>query len=186
MAAMEAHFNINAGSVEILDIPSTVKAVFILVNRELKSKTKHHRRSPCGAVVFSRRNGTTVAGPLHDAGERSLSFHSRIAPLGMDLDDFRSILETAGVDVWMFIDTAIDVASMDYGKELKHRRDGIVQRLFGATSDPTRCRNCEEISAPIKKQSTPKLKLGASPTTPHSIRQDDDDLDPYGGLLDDE
>ncbi|KAF7840062.1 putative mediator of RNA polymerase II transcription subunit 26c [Senna tora] len=105
----------------------------------------------------------------------------------MDLDDFRSILETAGVDVWMFIDTAIDVASMDYGKELKHRRDGIVQRLYGATSDPpARCRNCDGTSAPIKKQSTPELKLGASPATPHSIGQDDDDLDPYGGLLDDE
>lgn len=116
----------------------------------------------------------------------------------MDLDDFRTILETAGVDVWMFIDTAIDVASMDHGNELKHRRDGIVQRLYAATSAPGRCRNCEannfkpngrKISAPIKKQSSPEMKRSASPASPaspHSIGQDDDDFDPYGGLLDDE
>ncbi|XP_028797641.1 probable mediator of RNA polymerase II transcription subunit 26c isoform X2 [Neltuma alba] len=113
----------------------------------------------------------------------------------MDLDDFRSVLETAGVDVWMFIDTAIDVASIDYHNELKRRRDGIVQRLYEATSAPGRCRNCEairlksnghEIRAPIEKQSSPELKRDASPVTPHSIGQDDGDLDPYGGLFDDE
>ena len=113
----------------------------------------------------------------------------------MDLDDFRSILDTAGVDVWMFIDTAIQVASLDYGNELKHRRDEIVERLFAATSAPARCRNCEAnnlrsnghgVSAPMGKQSTPEGKRGPSPSTPQSIGKDDEDIDPYGGLFDDE
>ncbi|KAI9108647.1 hypothetical protein K1719_020294 [Acacia pycnantha] len=113
----------------------------------------------------------------------------------MDLDDFRSIMETAGVDVWEFIDTAIDVASVEDNNELKRRRDGIVQRLYEATSAPGLCRNCDEIrlksnghqvSSPIEKQSTPELKRDASPVTPHSNGQDDDDFGLYGGLLDDE
>ena len=30
-----------------------------------------------------------------------------------------TVLKTSSVDVWMFIETAISVASMDYGSELK-------------------------------------------------------------------
>ncbi|KAJ4908602.1 putative mediator of RNA polymerase II transcription subunit 26c [Raphanus sativus] len=60
----------------------------------------------------------------------------------MDLDDFRSVMENAGVDVWTFIDTAILVASLDYGQELKRRRDNIVERLY-ATSMANKCRNCD-------------------------------------------
>ncbi|CAM8883937.1 unnamed protein product [Rhodiola kirilowii] len=59
----------------------------------------------------------------------------------MDCDDFRSMLETSGTDVWEFIDTAIAVASMDYGDELKVRRDSIVEKLYGGLS--SRCRNCD-------------------------------------------
>ncbi|KAJ6777180.1 MEDIATOR OF RNA polymerase II TRANSCRIPTION SUBUNIT 26C-RELATED [Salix koriyanagi] len=59
----------------------------------------------------------------------------------MDIDDFRSILENSGVDVWTFIDTAIDVASLDFGSELKRRRDDIVARLFAASSSCSRCRD---------------------------------------------
>ena len=104
----------------------------------------------------------------------------------MDLDDFRSILETSGVDVWTFIDTAIEVASIEFNGELKRRRDGIVERLYEATtsSDSSgRCRNCEanrlksnalEINVPIQNQRSPEVKI------------DDADLDPYGGILDDE
>lgn len=125
----------------------------------------------------------------------------------MDLDDFRSILETAGVDVWTFIDTAIDVASMDYAGELRRRRDGIVERLYASTTAPPPCRNCEggdntlrqNGSNQIKKQSSPspsperqrqpqqqQRRGGASsPATPQSL-ENDDELDPYGGLFDDE
>lgn len=119
----------------------------------------------------------------------------------MDLDDFRSILETAGVDVWMFIDTAITVASMDYAGDLKRRRDGIVERLYAATVAPPLCRNCEggsnikPNSQQITKQSSPspsperqQQRRASSPATPQSLGNDDDDeeLDPYGGLFDDE
>lgn len=109
----------------------------------------------------------------------------------MDLDDFRSILETSGVDVWMFIDTAITVASLDCGNDLKHRRDGIVEHLYAATSAPASCLNGHGISSPIKKQnSPPRDKRRASPATPQSLGKDDgedeEEVDPYGGLFDDE
>ncbi|KAB2085768.1 hypothetical protein ERO13_A05G401200v2 [Gossypium hirsutum] len=109
----------------------------------------------------------------------------------MDLDDFRSVLETAGVDVWTFIDTAILVASLDYGQEFKQRRDGIVERLY-ATSMVTRCKSCDfgERSNvyQVNKEDSPHEGKGGgkgSPFTPHS-ENEDDDMDPYGGLFDDE
>ncbi|XWS29912.1 hypothetical protein CRYUN_Cryun24cG0070900 [Craigia yunnanensis] len=111
----------------------------------------------------------------------------------MDLDDFRSVLETAEVDVWTFIDTAILVASLDYGQELKQRRDRIVERLY-ATSMVTQCRNCDfgerpndyEVKANMKRESNHEDKRrGVSPNTPQSDNRDDE-LDPYGGLFDDE
>ncbi|KAI5324483.1 PREDICTED: probable mediator of RNA polymerase [Prunus dulcis] len=104
----------------------------------------------------------------------------------MDHDDLRTILETSGVDVWTFIDTAIVVASVDYGTELKHRRDGIVERLYATTCMPPRCPNCDT-DGPNGNQ--PK---GVSPYTPQFVDRDDDEeedkegLDPYGGLFDDE
>ncbi|KAG5035934.1 hypothetical protein AAZX31_04G197600 [Glycine max] len=123
----------------------------------------------------------------------------------MDLDDFRSILDTAGVDVWMFIDAAIAVASSDSAGDLKRRRDGIVERLYAATAAPPWCRNCDEgghrlNGHRIKKQSrhspSPERQphrstATASPATPQSLdngedEDNDEDLDPYGGLLDDE
>ncbi|KAJ7956959.1 Transcription elongation factor [Quillaja saponaria] len=76
----------------------------------------------------------------------------------MDLDDFRSVLETAGVDVWMFIDTAITVASLDYWP------------------------NGREINAP----NSPEAKRGASPSTPQSVGKDEDEIDPFGGLFEDD
>ncbi|KAM7274978.1 hypothetical protein ACFE04_016844 [Oxalis oulophora] len=60
----------------------------------------------------------------------------------MDLEDFRSILERTGVDVWSFIDTAIDVASIDHTVELKQRRDKIVEKLYASSSSSV-CRNCD-------------------------------------------
>ena len=93
----------------------------------------------------------------------------------MDLDDFRSILDTAGVDVWVFIDAAIAVASADYGGELKRRRDGIVERLYAATSVPPRCRNCEANDEETKKRSKSSTE-----------EEEEEELDPFGGLFDEE
>ncbi|KAH9717844.1 putative mediator of RNA polymerase II transcription subunit 26c [Citrus sinensis] len=119
----------------------------------------------------------------------------------MDLDDFRSILKTAGVDVWTFIDTAILVASLDYATELKERRDKIVERLY-ATCIASRCRNCDfgngvvDVNKEISRGQHDEVKAAqqASPSTPHSVNGDDDIdiendndiIDPYGGLFDDE
>ncbi|KAL3564760.1 hypothetical protein D5086_032806 [Populus alba] len=124
----------------------------------------------------------------------------------MDIDDFRSILESSGVDVWTFIDTAIVVASLDFGSELKRRRDDIVERLFASSSSCSRCRdrslndinmnnisNGDEIKGLVEKESSHEEEKGTrvaadSPVTPRSVNGDDDDdeLDPYGGLFDDE
>lgn len=112
----------------------------------------------------------------------------------MDLDEFRMILSNSAVDIWSLIDTAIAVASSDYEHELVARRDGILQKLYA-------CRNCVdqvnhrrnvvEPMMPVDNQD----KLKHSPYTPQSVHRDgevdvenDDDgeLDPYGGLFDDE
>ncbi|OAY33267.1 probable mediator of RNA polymerase II transcription subunit 26c [Manihot esculenta] len=119
----------------------------------------------------------------------------------MDIDDFRSILESSGVDVWTFIDTAILVASSDFGDELKQRRDKIVEMLY-ASSSSGRCRNCDFDMDGISnrhelKENRHEVKggdgggSGSPSTTPRSIHGDDDEeeddeLDPYAGLFDDE
>ncbi|KAL1326853.1 hypothetical protein HN51_036976 [Arachis hypogaea] len=90
----------------------------------------------------------------------------------MDLDDFRSILDTARVDVWAFFDAAIDVASADNADELKRRRDGIVERLYAATATPPRCLNCEANAVEAHNQ--------------QNKSSEDEDMDPFGGLFDDE
>lgn len=123
----------------------------------------------------------------------------------MDLDDFRSILDTSGVDVWMFIDAAIAVASADCAAELKRRRDSIVESLYSATAAPPQCRNCGDghrlrpNGHQVAKQNSPSpsperqpqrraAAAANSPVTPQSLENDDggEELDPYGGLFDDE
>ncbi|KAJ7013525.1 probable mediator of RNA polymerase II transcription subunit 26c isoform X1 [Populus alba] len=126
----------------------------------------------------------------------------------MDIDDFRSILESSGVDVWTFIDTAIDVASLDFGSELKRKRDDIVARLFAASSSCSRCRdrsfddidiintaNGNGMKDLAEKESSHEEEKGGrlyadSPVTPRSVNGDgdgdDEELDPFGGLFDDE
>lgn len=113
----------------------------------------------------------------------------------MDLDDFRSILDSSGVDVWTFIDTAVLVASLDYGAELKQRRDKIVERLY-AISISNRCRNCDfsggntvedgVVDVRVKETKDDETKEQKSPFTPGSDNEEEDDVDPYGGLFDDE
>ncbi|KAE9604144.1 hypothetical protein Lal_00001642 [Lupinus albus] len=133
----------------------------------------------------------------------------------MDSEEFRSILETSGVDVWSLIDTAIVVAATDSGEELKRRRDAIVERLYSTAAVPPRCRNCDgfvgggncsgvttngyevkkQQRSPSPKRQPPQReqqrRFASSPETPQSLENDDDDenendLDRYGGLFDDE
>lgn len=96
----------------------------------------------------------------------------------MDLDDFRSILDTAGVDVWVLMDAAIDVASVDHASELRRRRDAIVERLYTAAA-PSRCGNCEAgdggAGEAPPKQSSPSTEV-----------EEEEEKDPFGGLFDDE
>ncbi|KAL1222251.1 putative mediator of RNA polymerase II transcription subunit 26c [Cardamine amara subsp. amara] len=121
----------------------------------------------------------------------------------MDLDDFRSIMDNAGVDVWTFIDTAILVASLDYGQELKRRRDNIVERLY-ATSMANKCRNCDfggggsvaetavaRVNGRIHEETEEEEEEEAA-TAEEEVREksvngeDDEDFDPFAGLFDDE
>ncbi|XP_030975523.1 probable mediator of RNA polymerase II transcription subunit 26c isoform X2 [Quercus robur] len=122
----------------------------------------------------------------------------------MDIDDFRTILESSGVDVWTFIETAISVASMDYGSELKQRRDGIVERLYAATASfQSRCQNCDEddgdngnaVNLNRRQQNSNSIGNEAKTTTETettaaaaAVRDDDgsEDLDPYCGLFEDQ
>ncbi|KAH9608242.1 hypothetical protein KSS87_016794 [Heliosperma pusillum] len=55
----------------------------------------------------------------------------------MDLDDVRTILRNSGVDIWGLIESAIKVASLDYGDDLIAHRDSIVAKLY------TNCPNCD-------------------------------------------
>ncbi|XP_062007233.1 probable mediator of RNA polymerase II transcription subunit 26c [Rosa rugosa] len=110
----------------------------------------------------------------------------------MDYDDLRTIVHTSGVDVFTFIDAAIAVAAVDEGTELRRRRDGIVERLYGATCapplPPPRCQNCDGDGMNANRQ--PK---GVSPATPQSVdnrdeedEEEEEELDPCAGLFDDE
>lgn len=103
----------------------------------------------------------------------------------MDLDDFRAILSKSRVDVWEIIDAALTVASTDHPGELKHRRDGIVERLY-----TQQCTNCDvnlidqQPNRLVRKVDDDDRRGGGdeSPLTPQS----DEEPDPYGGLFDDE
>ncbi|KAG7601749.1 putative mediator of RNA polymerase II transcription subunit 26c [Arabidopsis thaliana] len=124
----------------------------------------------------------------------------------MDLDDFRSVMDNAGVDVWTFIDTAILVASLDYGQELKRRRDNIVERLY-ATSMANKCRNCDfggggnVMEAAIGRVNNGRVHEETEEEDEEGVTaaaaeeevreksvnvEDDDDFDPFAGLFDDE
>ncbi|KAK4781021.1 hypothetical protein SAY87_017127 [Trapa incisa] len=120
----------------------------------------------------------------------------------MDLDDFRAVLESSGVDVWTFLDTAITVASSDCLNELKRRRDGIVEKLYAATLGD-KCRNCdsngygvtrnnrEGVQRPVVEEEDRDKGHGdkrqsTTPPTPQSFGRDDDEIDGFSGLFDDE
>ena len=93
-----------------------------------------------------------------------------------------TVLETSGVDVWTFIETAISVASMNYGSELKQWRDRIVERLYTVTAPfQSCCQICD-------KDDGDNSNVGneAKMTTTTAMMRDDDgnkDLYLYCGLL---
>ncbi|XP_055834484.1 probable mediator of RNA polymerase II transcription subunit 26c isoform X1 [Solanum dulcamara] len=62
----------------------------------------------------------------------------------MELDELRLILKNSGVDLWGLIDTAISVAILDHGNELRSRRDAIVERLY----TPLLCNNSYSAEIP--------------------------------------
>jgi len=100
----------------------------------------------------------------------------------MDLDEFRSILLNSGVNVWEIIDAAVTLASTDYAGELKHRRDGIVERLYAQP-----CGNCDVNLVERRQNNGGGVRTDDRRGSPVTLREDEDDeLDPYGGLFDDE
>ncbi|CAN1199344.1 Probable mediator of RNA polymerase II transcription subunit 26c [Linum perenne] len=116
----------------------------------------------------------------------------------MDSDDLRSILETAGVDVWELIDSAIAVASSDYPSELKQRRDKIVEALFSSSSSSATatCNRCAQSGGgnlrerEVDTNTSPVAAAAAvverrhSPVTP--VDDEFEEEDPYAGLFEDD
>ncbi|XP_058010128.1 probable mediator of RNA polymerase II transcription subunit 26c [Hevea brasiliensis] len=93
----------------------------------------------------------------------------------MDIDDFGSILESSGIDVWTFINSAILEASLDFGAELKQRREKIVEMLYASMHE-------------VKDGDG--YGSGSTSTMPRLIHGDEDEendvLNPYARLFDDE
>ncbi|KAF2318207.1 hypothetical protein GH714_002997 [Hevea brasiliensis] len=107
----------------------------------------------------------------------------------MDIDDFRWILEITGVDVWTLIDSAILVASLDFGADLKQRRDKIVEMLY-ALSSSGRCWSTGRISDGHETRENKHEAKGGDGCGSGSIygdehEENDDELDPFAGLFDD-
>ncbi|CAI9758297.1 unnamed protein product [Fraxinus pennsylvanica] len=94
----------------------------------------------------------------------------------MDSDEIRAILSRSRVGIWALIDTAIKVAISDYAEDLKHRRDKIVESLYSSPSCNQLCQNC---NSSINVESNNRNSTGEE-------EQEEEDLDPYGGLFDDE
>ncbi|MQL85214.1 hypothetical protein Taro_017720, partial [Colocasia esculenta] len=70
-------------------------------------------------------------------------------PVAMDLDDFEAVLGRLGLDLWTLIETAVSLAARDHGRELRTRRDGIVELLYAAPAAP-RCQNCDPEDSPAR------------------------------------
>lgn len=116
----------------------------------------------------------------------------------MDLDDLRLILLNSGVDVWTLIETAISVAALDHGDELKNRRDGVVERLYATV--PPRCRNCglgsvvesgkgqlgEGGSIDEEKESSHEGEGAGCPTSPQSVEGVEEQEQSHEDLIDEE
>uniref|UniRef100_A0A1D1YR09 Transcription elongation factor A N-terminal and central domain-containing protein 2 n=1 Tax=Anthurium amnicola TaxID=1678845 RepID=A0A1D1YR09_9ARAE len=63
----------------------------------------------------------------------------------MDLDDFKGVMGSLGLDLWTLIETAISLAARDHGRELRARRDGFVEQLYAApAAAPCQSRHSED------------------------------------------
>ncbi|XP_073289171.1 probable mediator of RNA polymerase II transcription subunit 26c [Primulina huaijiensis] len=127
----------------------------------------------------------------------------------MDSEEFRAILSRSRVGIWALIETAIRVANSDYAEELRRRRDKIVEALY--TPPSQLCRSCnsnvveehqyfndnldtntisnksnDDNSTRILNEDFSKSLLTPESNNPNFSRGDEQDLDPYGGLFDDE
>ncbi|KAM3290258.1 putative mediator of RNA polymerase II transcription subunit 26c [Capsicum chacoense] len=120
----------------------------------------------------------------------------------MDLNEFRLILSESKVDIWTMINAAISVAAVDFADELKNRRDGIVEKLYSTRSRS--CNNNDVVNGQHSLEDNRRVTvMNKSPLTltPESNHRENDDnnnnsndknddeeedVDPYGGLFDDE
>lgn len=102
----------------------------------------------------------------------------------MDPEDLRSVLRTTGVDLWTLIETAIAVAAAEHGRELKARRDGIVEKLYSLADG--RCQNCDgkmtalrskESSSPAGKRWQSKEKEEEKEIGEHEEEDEEEERD---------
>ena len=158
---------------------------------------------PSSALPYTNPDLCFISDPVYKLKKKKKKKEREKKKETMDIDDFRTVLESSGVDVWTFIETAISVASMDYGSELKRRRDGIVERLYAATASfQSRCQNCDEddgdngnaVNLNRRQQNSNSIGNEAKTTTAvattaaAAVTDDDgsEDLDPYCGLFEDQ
>lgn len=113
----------------------------------------------------------------------------------MDLNEFRLILSESKVDIWTMIDAAISVAAVDFADELKNRRDGIVEKLYSTRSSRSCGNNNDVVNGQVLSldNGSGQRVMNKSPLTPESnhhrennSNEEDEDVDPYGGLFDDD
>ncbi|KAK7831604.1 putative mediator of rna polymerase ii transcription subunit 26a [Quercus suber] len=63
------------------------------------------------------------------------------------LDYWRNYFRTANSDIFEIIDHAIMVATLDFPKKFKLRRDRIAERLFSCKF--SRCLGCDRVELPV-------------------------------------
>ncbi|EHA8591441.1 hypothetical protein COCNU_scaffold054061G000010 [Cocos nucifera] len=116
------------------------------------------------------RNGSVlrISDPARRGGGKDRK--ERSGATAMDAEDLRRVMRSTGVDLWTLIEAAIDVAARDHGKELRARRDGIVERLY-ATLPRTvdRCGNCARGGVEGKGSMSPAARKRVPTASPPSM-----------------
>ncbi|XP_020583159.1 probable mediator of RNA polymerase II transcription subunit 26c [Phalaenopsis equestris] len=92
----------------------------------------------------------------------------------MDPEELRSVLRSTGVDLWTLIETAIAVAAAEHGRELRARRDGIVERLYSMADG--RCLSCDGkmVGSRSKRSSSPGEERKASKGKEEEVGEQED------------
>ncbi|CAA6667651.1 unnamed protein product [Spirodela intermedia] len=124
----------------------------------------------------------------------------------MNTEEFEKLLRRSGLDLWTLIETAISVAARDHGKELRLRRDGIVERLYrryngeeGAARASVESEEDDGIRSKVTEAEMDDLDnhertRGTSPSSPQSpYRKEEEEEEednrgwrPYGRPFEDE